>query len=243
MSALLVGKDCTHVTLQQTRNIKIYFITKQRRKNDSVHKSVSHFSCYPYTHCAVYPYCEPLTSLIQAPKAREHKTLPLNHKSFIQLSTHIICNIMKHIHLRAMIFTIILTFCLYVPATAQTKNPRQAATEGDTVWVVVNYVKPDKKAQFEKFVHEILWPPHSKLSETEQRMFRQTRVLHGAAPQEDGSYTYIFMMDPVISGANYSIEDMLRKMYPEDKAAEYFKLYEESLARDYHMYTLVQSRH
>ena len=150
---------------------------------------------------------------------------------------------MKNINFKALAFTVMLIACVCTNAFSQSATPRQAATEGDTVWVVVNYVKPDKKEQFEKFVHEILWPPHTKLSETEKRMFRQTRVLHGAAPQEDGTYTYIFMMDPVISGANYSIEDILRKIYPEAKAAEYFKLYEESLARDYHMYTLVQSRH
>ena len=48
--------------------------------------------------------------------------------------------------------------------------------ENDTVWVIVNPVKADKRAQFEKFINEVFWPGAKKLSAKEQQVFNQTRV-------------------------------------------------------------------
>jgi len=35
------------------------------------------------------------------------------------------------------------------------KSAYSRATEGNTVWVLLNHVKPDKCKQFEEFIHEI----------------------------------------------------------------------------------------
>jgi hypothetical protein len=121
---------------------------------------------------------------------------------------------------------------------------RQVAKEGDTVWVLANHIKSDKRQQFERFVHEIFWDSSSKLSsEEEQRIFRQTRVLHPTRQEKDGSYTYLFIMDPYIPGANYDIGQFLNKIYGAPKAAEYMKLLEETQVREQTPYFVVQSRH
>ncbi len=52
-----------------------------------------------------------------------------------------------------------------------------------------------------------------------------------------------FIMDPVVTGGNYDITALLGKMYTPEKAAEYNKLFDESLARKQTHYTVVQSRH
>lgn len=63
------------------------------------------------------------------------------------------------------------------------------ANEGDTVWVIVNHIKADKRQDFERFVHEIFWPMAKKLKAEDQRLFRQTRVLHPVAA-ENRNYFY-----------------------------------------------------
>ncbi|GAB3869918.1 hypothetical protein GCM10028824_17760 [Hymenobacter segetis] len=116
------------------------------------------------------------------------------------------------------------------------------ATTGDTVWVIVNSVKPDKRAQYERFVNELFWPLAAKMSATDQRTFRQTRVLNAYRPETDGTYSYMFIMDPVLHGHSYDILKLLEKGYGKTKAAEYNKLFTESLARPQKQYAVVQSR-
>ena len=120
---------------------------------------------------------------------------------------------------------------------------RELAAEGDTVWVILNHVKPDKRAQFERFVEEIFWAEAKRLSEADQRVFRQTRVLYPIAPEPDGTYTYFFIMDPVLSGADYDIGRFLEKMYGAEKAEEYFSMFDDATSAPQTVYPVVQSRY
>ena len=126
---------------------------------------------------------------------------------------------------------------------ADSKSGPLRAAEGDSVWVFVNHIKADKREQFERFVHEIFWDSASRLSEPEQLVFRQTRVLHPNQPEKDGTYSYIFIMDPVIPGGDYSIESLTKKIYGDQKAKEYLAMLEETNAREQTGYIMVQSRH
>jgi hypothetical protein len=117
------------------------------------------------------------------------------------------------------------------------------AKNGDTVWVLVNHVKADKRQQFEQFVHEIFWDSSSKLSSAEQQVFRQTRILHPTAAEKDGTYSYIFLMDPVVPGGNYNIHALLNRIYDKPKATEYNKMFDETTVGDQTPYIEVQSQH
>lgn len=120
---------------------------------------------------------------------------------------------------------------------------RESAKEGDTIWVLINHVKGDKKKQFERFVHEVFWDGSAKLNQEEQRVFKQTRVLHPTRQEEDGSYKYIFIMDPVLKGGNYDIGQLMEKIYGPEKAKEYGRLYDEAVLEEQTSYVMVQSRH
>ena len=128
-------------------------------------------------------------------------------------------------------------------AEAQVTNKRQMAVEGDSVWVIINHVKPGKREQFEKFLHEIFWPMASKLTVEEQQLFKQTRILHPTGPEEDGTYSYVFIMDPLVTGGNYGITSLLRKQYGEEQGAAYAKMFDDAQARPQKIYSLVQSKH
>ena len=104
------------------------------------------------------------------------------------------------------------------------------AKPGEEVWVWAYTVKADKRKQYEHFVHDIFWPGASKLSAAEQRVFRQTRVMHPAQANSNGTYTYLFIMDPLIKGADYGIESLTKKMYGSKQGTEYLKLFGGALA-------------
>jgi hypothetical protein len=119
---------------------------------------------------------------------------------------------------------------------------RIMAKPGETVWIFVNPVKADKREQFEKFLHEIFWPGAKKLSAADQRVFKQTRILHPVEAEEDGTYSYVFVMDPVIKGRDYDIPSLLKKMYGEAKGLEYYELFESSLSGPQRGYIETQSK-
>ena len=112
------------------------------------------------------------------------------------------------------------------------------AAEGERMWVLLNHVKADKWEQHEHFVHDILVPAIEKV---EPSVLRHIRFLHPAEQNEDGAYTSVFLMDPLVEGADYDILSLLKKTYGEDKAEEYIQLWGESLASPQVGYDLFQS--
>ncbi len=151
----------------------------------------------------------------------------------------------KSLCLFACLFAIILL--LSVPdLKAQTGDEMSAvskrAAEGDTVWVLLNHVKYDKRQQFENFIEETFWPKAADLNAGDQMAFNQTRVLYPAEMNGDSTYTYIFIMDPAISGEDYSVSKFLTKMYGEEKAAEYLKTFEDWYASPQIRYVLLQTK-
>ncbi|AKD03673.1 hypothetical protein POKO110462_02440 [Pontibacter korlensis] len=142
---------------------------------------------------------------------------------------------------KATVLSVVLALCLHSQALSRNAQ-QQPVASGDTVWVVVNHVKPDIREQFERFVYETFWPASKKLNSNAQRAFNHTRVLNPVGPEEDGTYTYVFLMDPVISGEDYHIDSLLRKMYSEQEANAYYKQFEETLARGGEVYVVVQSQ-
>ncbi|KAA9356528.1 hypothetical protein [Larkinella humicola] len=126
------------------------------------------------------------------------------------------------------------------PVLSQTTH--SVAKANETVWVIAYPVKATKRAQYERFIHEIFWPGAKNLSASEQKVFKQTRVLHPTKPEADGSYAYLFIMDPVVKGADYGIESLLTKMYGKQKAAEHFKLFKDAIIeKNYKDYRVTQS--
>ncbi len=112
------------------------------------------------------------------------------------------------------------------------------AVEGEQVWVLLNHVKPDRRKEFERFMHELIAP----IGEcTEPYVLNKTRILHPTGPNDDGTYTYIFLMDPAVTDGEYSFEKLLPLAYPSEQVKEYLKLFYESLATPQVGYTVTQT--
>ncbi len=119
---------------------------------------------------------------------------------------------------------------------------KKRAAEGDTVWVLLNHIKYDKRQQFEKFIDETFWPKAADLDAGDQMAFNQTRVLYPTEMNDDSTYTYVFIMDPAIPGEDYSISKFLTKMYGEEKAKEYLDMFEAWYASPQTRYVLLQTK-
>jgi hypothetical protein len=127
------------------------------------------------------------------------------------------------------------------PSTSASRAASRAST-GDTVWVISNAVKADRRAQFEEFANAF-WRAGSRpgaLDSLSAETFRRTRTLYPTQPDSDGTYNYVFIMDPVVRGANYEIGPILERLFPAAESARLGRLLEESVARPQRQWVLVQ---
>jgi hypothetical protein len=118
------------------------------------------------------------------------------------------------------------------------EDDTEYARPGETMWVLLNHIKADKREQFERFVREVLEPVAKQV---EPNTVRHVRLLLPTAPNEDGSYTYIFLMDPVIDGADYTIIGTLAKIHGQEAAEGYRREFEACFAQPQIAYEVVQS--
>jgi hypothetical protein len=112
------------------------------------------------------------------------------------------------------------------------------ALDGEKMWVLLNHVKPDRRKEFEHFMHEIIKQIGVR---SEPHVLNRTRILHPTEPNEDGTYTYIFLMDPVVEDGEYSFEKLLSLAYSPEEAGELIKLFNESLVSNQVGYEMTQT--
>ena len=112
------------------------------------------------------------------------------------------------------------------------------AVGGDEVRVVLNHVKTDQWEKHKDIVMNILFPAAQKIVPAEMG---QTRFLYATEANEDGTYTSVFLMDPVVENGNYTIEDILKKAHGDEQGQAYTEQWQESLATDQLGYGVKQS--
>lgn len=117
------------------------------------------------------------------------------------------------------------------------------ANEGDHVWLIVNHVKAESRQAFEKFMDDVFFDIlANSTNPVRKEQYRKLRWLVPAAPNEDGTWPYAFIMDPVIPGTDYDIQKLFEDKYNPEKAAELMRQYESFIAGG--MYKdLLQTKH
>ena len=99
------------------------------------------------------------------------------------------------------------------PAPAQPAQQAQAAptarTFGNDAGMVLNFIKPDKTADFEMVMAKLKEglmksdKPERKAQAAGWKLFKATE------PGPGGAVIYVFIMDPVAKGAEYSVGNIL----------------------------------
>jgi hypothetical protein len=117
---------------------------------------------------------------------------------------------------------------------------RGRAEKGQRVGVALEHIKGDKREQAERFL-DLFWRNADAWPVEDQQTRDNTRLLCPTAANEDGTYTYAWIFDPFVEGADYSIRNLLKKMYGDEKAAEYVQLWVDAHASDQVEYVLLQT--
>jgi hypothetical protein len=111
------------------------------------------------------------------------------------------------------------------------------AVDGEKVWVLLNQVKPDKSEAFEQFMHKIIKPI---TEQTEPEVLYRTRILHPTQPNEDGTLTYVFLMDPVVPDGEYNFEKILLKAYSPEETKNHLEILGNCLVSPQVSYEVIQ---
>lgn len=104
--------------------------------------------------------------------------------------------------------------------------PQPRASVNDTVFVISNYIKPDKVEQFEEFNFKYLEPA---TAEYYPKMRSTVRTLRATEQNKDKTYTYYYLMDAATSPDGYDMTLPLTAKYGEAKAKEYLTMFEDCL--------------
>ena len=132
---------------------------------------------------------------------------------------------------RTITFAVAFVLCAGLYAQ-NNSNISSVAAPGDPMWVILNHVKADKRAQFEKYVYEVLLPALEKNAESDpisRNIIEQTRMLEPRRANKDSSYTYIWLMDPLVKKADYSYPGILSRVHSPEETEKYISMQLECL--------------
>ena len=133
---------------------------------------------------------------------------------------------------RTISLAVAFVLCTGLYAQDNSNISKVVASSGDPMWVILNHVKADKRQQFEKFVYEILLPAleeNAKNDSKTRNLIEQTRMLEPRRANKDSSYTYIWLMDPLVKDADYSYPGILSRVHSPEETEKYISMQLECL--------------
>lgn len=118
-------------------------------------------------------------------------------------------------------------------ASSQASTSPKTTTPGrvfaSDAGLVLNFVKPDKSGDFE-FVVAKLKEALAKSDKPERKQQASGwKVYKGVEPGANNSVLYLFVMDPAVKGADYTVSTILAEAFPTEVHALY-KRYAEAYA-------------
>ena len=92
---------------------------------------------------------------------------------------------------------------------------------GSDAGLVLNFVKPDKAADFEAIMSK-LKDALQKSDKPERKMQAASwKVFKAVEPGGNGSVLYVFTIDPAVKGADYTVSTILAEAFPAEVQALY----------------------
>jgi hypothetical protein len=95
--------------------------------------------------------------------------------------------------------------------------------------MIFNAIRPDKVADFETVLAKLRQALATSKDPARSAQGRGWKVFKAAEPGPNGSVLYVFVMDPVVKGADYGVAKVLAEAYPTE-IAELYRMYSGAFA-------------
>jgi len=109
------------------------------------------------------------------------------------------------------------------PQTAQPAASPQRVFASDA-GMILNTIKPDKTADFELVVERVKAALLQSSDGTRKQQSAGWRVYKALEPGANNSVLYVFWLDPVVKGADYTVSKILYEAFPTEAQELYHKL-------------------
>jgi len=109
-------------------------------------------------------------------------------------------------------------------APAQAAPAPQARVFTGDMGLMFNIIKPDKTADFEMVMGKLKEAFAKSDDPVHKQMAQGWRVIKNPEPIQGGNYLYVFLIDPVVKDADYTVSRVLAKAFPAE-VQELFKTY------------------
>jgi hypothetical protein len=118
----------------------------------------------------------------------------------------------------------------------QATPPAQQAAAAPTTRVfandagmVLNFVKPDKTADFEAVMAKLKEALQKSTKPERKQQAASWKVFKSPEPAQGGNVLYVFIIDPSVKGADYTVSTILAEAFPQEVQTLY-KQYAEAYA-------------
>jgi len=91
-----------------------------------------------------------------------------------------------------------------------------------TTMMAINHILPAKSASFEMMNKTIILPAFKR---NDIDVYNSLQFLSPEGPNEDGTYTFVYVAKPYLEDRNYDILDILIAEYGRPRAEEYFDIW------------------
>jgi hypothetical protein len=122
------------------------------------------------------------------------------------------------------------------PAQAAPAQPPAAAAAAPTArtfagdgGLVLNFIKPDKTADFEAVIAKLKEALQKSEKPERKQQAASWKVFKSPDPAAGGNVLYVFIIEPSVKGADYTVSTILNEAFPQEVQALY-KQYAEAYA-------------
>ncbi len=111
-------------------------------------------------------------------------------------------------------------------AAAAAPTTRTFANDGG---MVLNFIKPDKTADFEAVVGKLKEALKKSEKPERKQQAASWKVFKSPDPAAGGNVLYVFVIDPSVKGADYTVSTILAEAFPQE-VNDLYKQYAEAYA-------------
>ena len=111
----------------------------------------------------------------------------------------------------------------------QAAAPPTARTFASDAGMVLNFIKPDKTADFEAVIAKLKEALQKSEKPERKEQAKSWKVFKSPDPAAGGNVLYVFVIDPSVKGADYTVSTILAEAFPTEVQTLY-KQYAEAYA-------------
>ena len=97
--------------------------------------------------------------------------------------------------------------------------------------MVLNFIKADKTADFEAVVAKLKEALQKSEKPERKQQTASWKVFKSPEPAAGGNALYVFIIDPSVKGADYTVSNILAESFPAEQVNTLYKQYAEAYAQ------------